>query len=204
MLAHGEMPGFPFWSQPQVQWSQPFTAQLWESKLHYLHFKAPWSLERTAAELAHDKLRFQVFTRLPASLLLSGYFMGQHWVAQLSADGKGSTGVISVLLPEPKALKHQSSPGELKALFRLPGHWQVLLHVRQQQEGRLVEQAIYRSAAELTASLVDMRRRLQLAGWKPETREGLQAETWQRSGRKLHWQYRQQQGQVMVFMHYSE
>lgn len=203
--AQAQMPAFPLWAAPQIQWSEPASAQVWGMPLHYLRFTTAWSLERMAAELSRDALRFQTFTRLPDRLLLSGHTQDQHWMAQLVADGSGSRGMVSVLQAISTAAPGRAAdPGGLAGMLPSSSLWRALLHVRRNQEGRIVEQAVYQVKAAWPAMLAELQRRLREAGWEPAGGAEPQGEVWRRAGQRLRWQSRAQAGQLMLFVHYSE
>jgi hypothetical protein len=202
--AHARAPEFPLLSEPRVQWSEPMSVQVWGMTMHYARFRAAWPVEKTAAELSSDSARFQAFTQMPDGLLLSGQGAnGQHWVAQLAADGAGSRGTVSVLMT-PESPAAPSAKGELASLFQGSDLWRVLLHVRQDHDGRTVEQAVYQGAAQAPLMLADMERRLRQAGWEPAGAARPGAGSWQRGRQRLRWQQGERGGQITFFMHYSE
>lgn len=202
VAAFAGMPAFPLRASPQVYWSEPVSAQIWGMPLHYVRFATHWPLEKMAAELSRDAARFQVFTRLPGRLMLSGQTADQHWVAQLTADGRGSRGMVSVWRTQSAGALE--GKGVLADLFQPSALWRTLLHVRQSHEGRTMEQAVYHGTAALPALLADVSRRLRQAGWEPAEPTDPTWQTWKRSHQRLRWQHRSQAGQVMIFMHYSE
>ncbi len=202
--AQGGMPVFPLQSSPQVYWSRPESAQVWGMPLHYVRFATQWPPERMAAELSRDEARFQVFTRLPGRLMLSGQASGQHWLAQLTPDGQGSRGLVSVWNTPAESAGLPGGKGVLAGMFQSSTLWRNLLHVRRQRDGRITEQAIYQGSAALPALLADVDRRLRQAGWEPEETSDSHEGRWRRAGQRLHWRRHSGAGPVMIFMHYSE
>lgn len=202
--AHAEMPAFSLWSEPQVNWSAPMSAQVWGLPLYYLSFTTQWSPQKTATALSRDKTRFQTFTQLADGLLLSGQAPGQHWLAQLTAEGSGSRGLVSVWLNASSSLEGRPQKSELGALFQPAGLWRTLLHVRQNQAGRIVEQGVYQGKAASPVMLADLEHRLRQAGWQPDEAVGEAGRVWRRSGQRLRWQLGKQADHFMIFMHYSE
>ena len=199
--AHAGMPAFPLLSSAQVYWSKPESAQVWGMPLHYARFVTHWPLEKMAAELSHDKQRFQVFNHLPGRLMLSGHSEGQHWVAQLIPDGTGSRGLVSVW-EMPLEGRARSDRGVLAGLFQPQGVWRSLLHVRRRVDGKAVEQAVYQGA-EL-GMLSELSARLKRAGWEPEQTLVSPETKWRRAGQRLYWRQRSVRGASMLFVHYSE
>jgi len=193
---------FPLQASAHVRWSEPVNAQVWGLPLQYAHFESDWPLARLGEELSHEQRYFQVLTHLPGQWLLSGQWAGQHWLAQITNDDRGSRGLVSRW--QMSALNHETV---LTQIFSAAQFGAPLLHVRTEQPGWTVEHAIFHAPASLSDAVQrlthNLMQQLQRAGWQRHRGQSVSipsAQTWHRDNHQLLWQARPHEAGIMVFV----
>jgi len=156
---------FPHALTPIFRWAEPVEMHLSGIPVVVRGFVSTQSLEQAAQSMARHKKRFQRVTTLPGSILLSGTYLGQHWVAQMDAVHGQVQGMVSALpLEYSDTPKNTETPGFLRPWLTqnarfVFGHSSI-------DSGQAVKQSIY-VPNDFSAGFSDaLGRHLADAGWR--------------------------------------
>jgi len=177
---------------PRVSWQPPQEIRSFGLPMTWRGMHSSLAPAQAARALAEHTGIFRRAWATPGRIVLSGTHGATHWVAELLAEGRGSTGVVSSLSLDASGLRRvQDTRAALHMDWMPPQAYLRASHASEGPGGR-VQQQIYAAPWPVAGLRARVEERLQARGWLraavgaiPKARNDEVVRAWHKNGRSL-------------------
>ncbi|HUH39776.1 MAG TPA: hypothetical protein VL024_02785 [Castellaniella sp.] len=167
---------------PGWHWAWSHTATFNGARIEQYAFQLAAAPVQAARQLLdHADFAFDRLMIVRGDLVLSGLHRGQHWLAWLRADRRGTHGLLSVLTPQLAGVQGFDAAGYL------PHRRPALIHSTQYEAGKRLSLSAYEQGPDVAMLQSHLGLGLDRAGWRTTTSTWPGGHAWRRAGEMLQW-----------------